>query len=60
MKHPYAKFEKTAMWNTVEKALAELETNNDLKITTKPEYVIGFICQQLSIKSSSKGKRTSG
>jgi hypothetical protein len=60
MKHPYTKFEKTALWDTVQKALAELETNKDLKITTKAEYVIGFICQQLSTKGLSKGKRTGG
>jgi hypothetical protein len=60
MKHPYTKFEKTALWDTVQEALVELETNKDLKITTKPEYVISFICQQLFAKGSSKGKRTSG
>jgi hypothetical protein len=60
MKHSYAEFEKTALWKTVQKALDELETNKDLKITTKSEYVIGFICQKISTKGLLKGKQTRG
>jgi hypothetical protein len=48
MNHPYKQYEKTHLWLTLKKALDELEENQDIKITTKEEYVIGFLCKKIS------------
>jgi hypothetical protein len=45
--YPYFQYEKTKEWNIVKKALYALEKNNDIKFTTKKEYVIGFLTEQL-------------
>lgn len=46
--HPYKKFEDTPLWKVVEKAINDLEENQDLEVTTGPEYVIGYICESLA------------
>ncbi len=48
MKHPYTKFQKTEIWKVIEKALLDLETNQDLKINAPIEYLVGYLGQQLS------------
>lgn len=45
--HPYMQFEGTALWETVDETLAELERNQDIQITTSREYIIGVICKDL-------------
>jgi hypothetical protein len=34
MKHPYIKFENTALWKAIDAEIADLEENGDLKLTT--------------------------
>jgi hypothetical protein len=48
MSHPYTEFEDTALWKAVDAALAELEQNRDVKLSTAREYVVGYLCQQLA------------
>ena len=48
MKHPYQKFENTKLWQIVEKAVLDLEENQDLKLTELKKYVVGYICNQLT------------
>jgi hypothetical protein len=48
MSHPYTEFEDTALWKAVDAALAELEQNQDVKLSTAREYVVGYLCQQLA------------
>ena len=48
--HPYMEFEKTPLWRTVKKAIADLEENQDIKLTEFHEYVVGYICKQLAHK----------
>ena len=45
--HPYREFEISPIWNVVESAVKALEENQDLKITTTREYVIGYLCREL-------------
>ena len=45
--HPYKTLENTPLWLAVEKAVADLESNKDLKLTTRLEYVVGYLCDQL-------------
>jgi hypothetical protein len=47
-KHPYPEFETTTLWAIVEKCITDLEDNSDVNITTRREYIIGYICKALS------------
>ena len=46
--HPYQQFEGTPLWEVIEKAVTDLEENQDLNLTTAPVYVIGYICKELA------------
>ena len=48
MPHPYAHFEGTAIWEAITAAIADLEENQDIELTTVREYVIGYLCKQLA------------
>ena len=45
--HPYVEFEHTPLWRAVDRAVSDLEENQDLKLTELREYVVGYICKQL-------------
>ncbi|HXH71038.1 MAG TPA: hypothetical protein VNI60_11970 [Pyrinomonadaceae bacterium] len=45
--HPYKKFQNTKVWQVVEQSIFDLEENQDLKLLTIKEYIIGFICKKL-------------
>ncbi len=47
MEHPYKNLEGTAVWLIVDSALADLEENQDLTLTTAREYVVGYLCKSL-------------
>lgn len=44
---PYRKFMSHPAWKVLEEALAELEANDDLELTTASRYVVGFLIQVL-------------
>ena len=46
--HPYKRFEGTSLWRSVEKQIAALVNNGDLKELTAREYVVGSICQAIT------------
>jgi hypothetical protein len=46
--HPYAKFEDTKLWKILNKGIADLVTNEDLKELTDREHVVGYLCKVLS------------
>jgi hypothetical protein len=48
MIHPYEKLEGTVLWKLVEAGINGLLDNDDIKLKTKPEYVIGYLCENLS------------
>ncbi len=48
MEHPYKEYENTPTWSVVEQAITELVENNDIELQTPIEYVIGYICRNLS------------
>jgi G:T/U-mismatch repair DNA glycosylase len=48
MSHPYPEFENTALWKAIDTAVSELEQNQDIKLTTAKDYVVGYLCQQLT------------
>ena len=47
MTQPYDKYKTSSEWTIVEKAIRNLMDNNDLELTTKEEYVVGYISKQL-------------
>ncbi len=59
MEHPYKDFENSDLWNSLDKALVELEENQDVQITTAREYVVGYICKHLLEKEVSTKKEES-
>lgn len=50
LNHPYKEFEETQLWNVIENALDALVENQDIELTTKREYVIGYLCKSLKSK----------
>ena len=48
MNHPYKKYEKTVIWNSVWMAIEDLVENNDLEELTPREYIVGSICEKIA------------
>lgn len=48
MEHLYKNLENTNAYKILKEAIEKLQTNNDVKIITEPEYVIGYLAQCLS------------
>jgi len=42
--HPYSELEGSPLWKAVEKQIAALVKNGDLKEMTAREYIVGAIC----------------
>ncbi len=53
--HPYSEFENTEHWKVVDAAIRDLEKNEDVKLETAREYVVGYLCKKLAGKSVSNG-----
>ncbi len=47
MEFPYSEYQSSKEWSILEKAINELIENEDIKLTTSPEYVMGYIAKQL-------------
>lgn len=45
---PYDKYRGTPLWEKLDRIVADLEDNRDIEITTGREYIIGYLCRQLS------------
>ncbi|MEY4916710.1 MAG: hypothetical protein RL616_623 [Verrucomicrobiota bacterium] len=52
MSHPYTKFEQTPLWKAIDSAIAELERNRDVELTTARTHVIGYLCEQLAAQGT--------
>ncbi len=46
-KRPYDDYISSPLWKIVEKALIDLENNNDFERTTDRYYMIGYIVKQI-------------
>lgn len=40
----------TALWSAVEDMITELAATREISVNTAPEYVIGYLCQELAAK----------
>lgn len=54
IKTPYDTYRTSILWKTIEQELNKLEDNQDIKITTYPDYVIGSLVK--SIEDTMKSK----
>lgn len=50
MEHAYAKYRDTPLWRTVASAINQLQRNGEIEVKTAPDYVIGYLCQQLEVR----------
>jgi hypothetical protein len=46
----YDQYRDTPLWRAVSDIVSELQATGELKIETAPEYVIGYMCQELAQK----------
>ena len=49
---PFAEYRDTPLWRTIAAAVAELEATREITLATAPDYVIGFLCQQLVVRQA--------
>lgn len=47
IKHPYKEYEQTQLWELINKAIDDLVKNQDIELTTKKEYIIGYLCKTI-------------
>ncbi|HEU4628580.1 MAG TPA: hypothetical protein VFS08_02515 [Gemmatimonadaceae bacterium] len=47
---PFAEFQDTPLWHALADAVAELEATREITVATAPEYVVGYLCQQLVLR----------
>lgn len=43
-------FRDTPLWAAVAGVLADLEASGEIKVQTAPDYVIGYVCDELAAK----------
>ncbi|MCB0741604.1 MAG: hypothetical protein R2796_06260 [Chitinophagaceae bacterium] len=54
IKHPYQEYEKSNLWELISKAIDDLVKNQDIELTTRKEYVVGYLCKAIKLKSIQK------
>ncbi len=47
MTRAFDEYKDTPLWRVVAAAVVELETTREIAVSTAPDYVIGYLCQQL-------------
>jgi hypothetical protein len=58
---PYEAYYGSPLWKAVDAALALLEGNQDVEISTSRDLVVGLICEHVSnVKSESPNESTKG
>jgi hypothetical protein len=48
---PFSEFQHTLLWRAVERAVADLQRTRELTVQTAPDYVIGYLCQELAARN---------
>ena len=48
VEHPYTRFENTELWRKVSQIIDGLVENQDIQETTKREYIVGYICENMA------------
>jgi hypothetical protein len=50
MQGSYEQYRETSLWRALAGALADLEASHEVKVETAPDYVVGYLCQELANK----------
>ena len=50
MQQSYTQYRDTPLWHALADALAALESSREVRLDTAPDYVIGYLCQELAAK----------
>lgn len=50
IEHPYKEYERTQLWRVIDQSIQELIKNKDIDLTTRKEYVIGYLCEKIKLK----------
>lgn len=58
MKHPYKEYETSELWEVVKSLIEDLVENNDIELSTPIEYVVGYICKNISSTYISCGEKS--
>jgi hypothetical protein len=51
MTRPFDQYRDSALWAAVEAIVDELIATREIAVNTSPEYVIGYVCQELTAKT---------
>lgn len=51
MPRSYNEYKDTPLWKALAKALEDLQATREIKIDTAPDYVIGYLYQELVAKT---------
>ena len=46
----FSEYRDTPLWSAISRALTDLEASGEVKVATAPEYVIGYLCRELTAK----------
>ncbi|WP_257667139.1 hypothetical protein [Parapedobacter tibetensis] len=60
IEHPYKEYEQTQLWELIDKAIDDLIQNQDIELTTRKEYVVGYLCKNIKIGVERGGKPLRG
>lgn len=44
---PFAEHRNTRLWSAIEESITELMATREVSVNTAPDYVIGYLCQEL-------------
>lgn len=47
---PFAEYRNSRLWSAVEASITELIATHEVALNTAPDYVIGYLCQELVAK----------
>jgi hypothetical protein len=46
----FDEYRNTPLWRALTGIIADLEASHEIKVETAPDYVIGYMCQELASK----------
>ena len=50
MTRPFDEYRDTPLWTAIENTIADLVASGEIRVDTAPEYVIGYLCGELTAK----------
>jgi hypothetical protein len=51
MPHSYNEYRDTPLWRALARAVEDLQATREIRVETAPDYVIGYLYQELVAKS---------